>query len=103
MSLPKILPVVLLLGGISSAHAEKVLLYGIQRGCQVDENITKTVEQQLTSSAYSVVRLNPAAPLGQPQAAAEQATRACPGISGRMLGGFLDENQGYKRVRLWLM
>lgn len=103
MSLRKLLPVVLLLGGISPAQAEKVLLYGIQRGCQVDENITKTVEQQLSSSAYSVVRLNPTPPLGQPQAAAEQAARACPGISGRLLGGFIDENQGFKRVRLWLM
>lgn len=102
MSLRKILPFILLVGGMPPAHAERVLLYGIQRGCQVDETITKTVEQQLTSSAYSVVRVTPAAPLAQPQSAAEQVTRACPGTSGRLLGGFLDENQGIKRVRLWL-
>lgn len=102
MSLRKILPFILLLGGMPPAHAERVLLYGIQRGCQVDENTTKTVEQQLTSSAYSVVRVTPAAPLAQPQAAAEQVTRTCPGTSGRLLGGFLDENHGIKRVRLWL-
>ncbi len=102
MSLRKILPFVLLLGGMPPAHAERVLLYGIQRGCQSDENITKTVEQQLTSSAYSVVRVTPAAPLAQAQAAAEQVTRTCPGTSGRLLGGFLDENHGIKRVRLWL-
>ena len=102
MSLRRILPIALLLGGVPAAKAEKVLLYGIERGCQVDQNMTKTVEQQLASSAYSVVRVTPAAPLSQPLAAAEQVTRACPGTSGRLLGGFIEESPGLRRVRLWL-
>lgn len=102
MLLRRILPIALLLGGVPAAKAEKVLLYGVERGCQVDQNMTKTVEQQLASSAYSVVRVTPAAPMSQPLAAAEQVTRACPGTSGRLLGGFIEESPGLKRVRLWL-
>jgi hypothetical protein len=75
----------------------------IQRGCQIDAKLTQRVEQQLSSSVYSVVRLEPGVPASQPQGAAEQVKRACPATSGRMLGGLVEESPGLKRVRLWMV
>jgi len=103
MSLRKSLLLTFVLFSAAEAHAEKVLLYGLNRGCQTDEKLTQAVEQQLTSSAYTVVKVVPDKPLGQPDAAATQLQQQCSGLSGRLLGGSVQDVDGFKRVRLWLV
>jgi len=103
MSLRKILLLTFVLFSATAAHAEKVLLYGLNRGCQSDEKLTQAVEQQLTSSAYTVVKVVPDKPLSQPDAAATQLQQQCSGLTGRLLGGTVQDVDGFKRVRLWLV
>ncbi len=103
MSRRKFLLLTAVLFFAAEAHAEKVFLYGLNRGCQADEKLTQAVEQQLTSSAYTVVKVVPEKPLGKPDAAATQLLQQCAGLSGRLLGGSVQDVDGFKRVRLWLV
>ena len=94
----------LCLGYASSAWAQPVTLWGIQRGCERDTDLTSAVEGKLTLNAHRVVPLErPDIAPALPSAVAEQLARACPSFQGQLLGGIVETAGGVSRYRLWLV
>lgn len=94
----------LCLGYASSAWAQPVTLWGIQRGCKRDTDLTSAVEGKLTLNAHRVVPLErPDIAPALPSAVAEQLARACPAFQGQLLGGIVETAGGVNRYRLWLV
>lgn len=96
------LALLLLLGGASSSRADRLLLWGIQRDCQVDRALTEAVRQHLTSTTTIVDDLEAAAGAASPQDAAAAVSQSCPDAPTRILGGTVETLPRHTRYRLWL-
>ena len=92
----------LLLGGASSSRAERLLLWGIQRDCQIDRSLTESVRQHLTGTTTIVDDLEAAAGAASPQQAAAAVSQSCPDAPTRILGGTVETLLRHTRYRLWL-
>lgn len=96
------LGLLLLLCGASTSRADRLLLWGIQRDCQVDRALTEAVRLQLTSTTTIVDDLEAASGAASPQDAAAAVNQMCPDAPARILGGTVETLPRHTRYRLWL-
>lgn len=108
-----LLRLVLLIGLIAatssgaSAKSNRIVLWGVQRGCTPNPDLVREVEKKLTLLTSELVTLSPDSKrLGcQGQACAAQLLRDCPGMSaqgGMLLGAAVESGKGVHKIRMWL-
>ncbi len=91
----------------SWAKSNRILLWGVQRGCTPNPDLVREVEKRLTILTSDIVTLSPDPKrLGcQGAACAAQLTRECPGIAaqgGTLVGVVVEPGKGVTKIRIWV-
>lgn len=91
----------------SWAKSNRILLWGVQRGCTPNPDLVREVEKRLTILTSDIVTLSPDPKrLGcQGAACAAQLTRECPGVAaqgGTLVGVVVEPGKGVTKIRIWV-
>lgn len=95
----------------SRAHAQPVrsspiYFVGVQLGCERDGSLDRRIERRLHERGVSVHRLTQKDGDPLPSCFAGRCgvslQKSCPGMSGRILGGQVQQGSDFTQVRLWL-
>jgi hypothetical protein len=95
----------------SQAHAQParsspIYFVGVQLGCERDGSLDRRIERRLHERGVSVHRLTQKDGDPLPSCFAGRCgvglQKSCPGMSGRILGGQVQQGSDFTQVRLWL-
>lgn len=91
----------------AEAKSNRILLWGVQRGCTPNPDLVREVEKRLTILTSDIVTLSPDPKrLGcQGAACAAQLVRECPGVAaqgGTLIGVVVEPGKGVSKIRIWL-
>jgi len=89
------------------AKSNRILLWGVQRGCTPNPDLVREVEKRLTILTSDIVTLSPDPKrLGcQGAACAAQLVRECPGVAaqgGTLVGVVVEPGKGVSKIRIWV-
>lgn len=89
------------------AKSNRILLWGVQRGCTPNPDLLREVEKKLSIISSDIVTLSPDPKrLGcQGQACAAQLARECPGVAtqgGMLIGAVVEPGKEASKIRIWV-
>jgi hypothetical protein len=84
------------------AQAERLLLWGIQDGCELNPDLTRQVERQFHQAGLDVHPLGPPGSSCAGSDCAERLRVQCPQARGRVVGGRVYRNKSFLKLRLWM-
>ena len=86
----------------ASAHADKLLIWGIHDRCERVPELDRTLDHLFSKGGLNPWLLSPAPSTCQGEDCAKRLLAQCPTASGRLIGGRIYRSKKTVRLRLWM-